>query len=175
MPLISSKQNYSSSAEYQKISLSIDKQFGYRAETDLFLQRRPLFLFLIPDNIRGTNIEIENSLFLKSERDIEQLEGIYTFDKSKDIKRFLWTHKDVIETLFNAYKEIKRVFSLNIIDIGLEYDKDPDEDFEGLSIIIKTTLNPELSLTLLDKFDEEWWLDVDDKIRTVLTVMVRSV
>jgi hypothetical protein len=57
----------------------------------------------------------------------------------------------------------------------LEYDKDPNENFEGLFVVIKTNLSPVESLDLLEKFGEEWWLGVDFKIRSLITIMVRAI
>lgn len=104
-----------------------------------------------------------------------ELENLYIFDNPKEIENILLTNDYLIEILFEAHKQIKRVFGENIVEVRLEYDRDPEEDFEGLFAIVKTNLSPELSLDLLGKFDEEWWLDIDDEIRMLLTVMVRPV
>ena len=102
-----------------------------------------------------------------------ELENLYIFENYKEIKNFLVTNDFLIEILFEAHKQIKRVFGEHIVEICLEHDRDPEEDFEGLSAIVKTNLSPELSLDLLDKFDEEWFLSIDDEIRIIFTVMVR--
>jgi len=91
------------------------------------------------------------------------------------IEKFLLTHDYIIEYLFKAYNQIKRIFEENIIEIILEYYRDPEEDYEGLFVSIKTNLSPESSLDLLEKFDEEWWLKVDFKIRSVMNIMVNTI
>lgn len=106
---------------------------------------------------------------------IELIERLYTFHNPIEVKRFLQDHDYLINTLFEAYEQIKRVFGEHVIEVCLEYDRDPEEDFEGLSAIVKTNLSPELSLDLLDKFDEEWFLNIDDEIRIIFTVIVRPV
>jgi hypothetical protein len=65
-----------------------------------------------------------------------------------------------------------KAFGEHIIE--WEYDKDPNENFEGLFITIKTNLSPVESIDLLEKFDEEWWLGIDFKIRSKITIMVRT-
>ncbi|RLG27174.1 hypothetical protein DRN76_00245 [Methanosarcinales archaeon] len=76
-------------------------------------------------------------------------------------------------------KEAKEIISMTNVPIGpdtllyLELNRDYEEDFEGLFIVIKTNLSPEDSLNLLDRFDEEWWLDVNDDIGNILEIMVR--
>jgi hypothetical protein len=79
---------------------------------------------------------------------------------------------NLLAFLLQAPWEIRRVFGNEIV-LEIELDRDPEEDFEGLFITIKTKLSPEDSLNLLDRLDEEWWLSVDDNIRTKLGIMVR--
>ena len=67
-----------------------------------------------------------------------------------------------------------KAFGEHIIEILLEYDKDPNENFDGLFVTIKTDLSPAESIDLLEKFDEEWWLGIDFKIRSKITIMVRA-
>ena len=80
----------------------------------------------------------------------------------------------MIEILFEAGEQIRRIFG-EVVNLSLELHHDPEEDFEGLFIIIKTNLSPEESLDLLDKFDEEWWLDVDASISKKLEVTVEPI
>lgn len=120
--------------------------------------------------------EVGTSVFLKTKEDIELLGSIYTFKNPAEIRKFLWTHKDLIGTLLEAHKQIKRVFGENMIEVYLEYGRDPEEDFEGLFAVIKTNLSPEESLDLLDRFDEEWFLDnVSNEIGSIFTVTVRPI
>jgi len=74
--------------------------------------------------------------------------------------------------LLEAPWEIRRVFGNNIA-LDLEFHHDPEENFEGLFIVIKTNLSPAGSLNLLDRLDMEWWLDIDDDISNILEIMVR--
>ena len=74
--------------------------------------------------------------------------------------------------LLEAHREIRRVFGNDIV-LELELHHDPEEDFEGLFITIRTNLSPEDSLNLLDRLDEEWWLYVDDDISNILEIMVK--
>ena len=116
----------------------------------------------------------EASVVFKSKKERELLEDIYTFENPTDVRRFLWTHKHLIEILFEAEEQIRKIFG-EVVNLSLELHHDPEEDFEGLFIIIKTSLSPEESLDLLDKFDEEWWLDVDASISKKLEVTVEPI
>ena len=174
MQLISTKRyDDAHSTEYLKSPLII-RRVG--AVTDVTEQKEAIFVPVdIVDFIRQSESEKELSVFLKPLIDIDLLGRFYTFNNPIEVKRFLLAYDYLIGPLFEAYKHIKQIFGENIVDVCLECDKDPEEDFEGLSAIIKTNLSPELSLDLLDKFDKEWWLDVDDEIRIVLTIMVRPI
>lgn len=107
------------------------------------------------------------------EKYIKFLERRYAFNNPEEVKIFLLTHEHLIEPLFEARKHIGDIFGEGV-EVCLEIDRDPEEDFEGLSAIVKTNLSPELSLDLLDKFDEEWFLDnVTAEIGSIFTITVR--
>lgn len=157
MRLISTKQTYEPSID----QIELAKMHPSQKER----------VFVPLDSLR--QFQEESSIFLKPIKDIELLEHSFTFNKPIEIKRFILAHNYLIEPLFEAYEQIKRVFQGQIIDLCLDYEKDPEEDFEGLFILVKTSLSPEASIDLLDIFDEEYWLAVDDKISNILEVMVR--
>ncbi len=101
---------------------------------------------------------------------------LYKIDAASLVISFIREHPYLIEILFEAHRQIKRVFQEHVVEVCLEYDRDPEEDFEGLFVIVNTNLSPEQSLDLLDKFDEEWFLDnVSGEIGSIFTVTVRPV
>lgn len=161
MQLISTKGYYESSTEYQKRPFAITQIESYFTPANL----------IYPLKEMGEEL----SFSLKTIKDIESLERIYTFKHPNDIKRLLLSFEFLIPALFEAYKQILEIFKENALELSLEYDRDPEEDFEGLSIIIRTNLSPESSLDLLNKFDQEWWLDIDYEIRKILNVMIRPI
>jgi len=105
-------------------------------------------------------------------KEINQLQRCYYFTNLEEIEKFLLKHDYLINYLLQIRDQIKRIFGENS-EVGLEYNKDSEEDFEGLFVRIKTNLLPDLSLELLRKFDQ-WWLDVDFKVRSVITIMTKS-
>jgi len=108
--------------------------------------------------------------------DIALLKSLYTFNNSVEIKKFLQTHVALSAHLVEAHKQIVRVFGDEAVEICLEYANDPEENFEGLFVIVKTTLPPAQSLDLLDRFDEEWFLDhVSSEIGALFAVTVRPI
>jgi hypothetical protein len=114
----------------------------------------------------------ETSVYHRKQQMINDLGDIYNLEDVKSIGQFLWSHEALIDILYEAHRYIKNIFDPNIADICLELYQDYEEDYEGLSVTIKTNLSPEKSLDLLDEFDEKWWLDIDCSF---LSVMVRPV
>ncbi len=107
---------------------------------------------------------------------IALLKQIYNFTNPAEAERFLLAHDELIPYLLESDKHLKRVFGENIVDVCLECVSDPEEDYEGLFVTVKTNLSPEESLDLLDKFDDEWFLDyVPSEAISILTVDVRPV
>ena len=171
MNLIYTKGLYDSSNEYYKNPLLIDQiEFEYEKFIE---QRKPVYVVLPIDYSIRKSVE-ENSISINLVNDIDLMENLYSFNNSIRERQFLLKHNFIINTIFEAYNEIKRVFRQHIIDICLETNKDPEEDFECIFIIVKTNLSPKVSLDYLDIFDEEFWLDIDDNISNILEVMVRS-
>ena len=106
-------------------------------------------------------------------KEINQLQRCYYFTNLEEIEKFLLKHDYLINYLLQICNQIKKIFRENLLEVCLEYDRDSEEDFEGLLVRIKTNLLPDLSLKLLRKFDQ-WWLDIDFKVRSVITVMTKS-
>jgi hypothetical protein len=51
-------------------------------------------------------------------------------------------------------------------------DRDAEEDFEGLTVMVDTDLPIEDALSHLAAFDEQYWLDQAVEVRRRLNVMV---
>lgn len=117
--------------------------------------------------------------FSPLQEDVEEmalLKRIYHFTNPTEAGRFLLAHDELIPYLFEIDKQIKRVFGESIVDVCLEHASDPEEDYEGLFVIVKTNLSSEESLDLLDKFDFEWFLEnVSTEVGLMLTVGVEPV
>lgn len=105
---------------------------------------------------------------------IDTLKDLYTFNQPARVTDFLITRDDLVKILVESYRQIKKIFSNQFLDILLEYSSDPEEEFDGLLAVVRTKLSPSESLELLDKFDDEWFLDsVDYESRSIFSVTVR--
>ncbi len=106
--------------------------------------------------------------------DADFLSSLYAFNNDGEIRRFLQKHDQLRQHLVEAHQQIKKIFRENAVQVSLEYAYDPEEDFEGLFAIVKTDLSPEQSLDLLDRLDDEWFLDrVSNEIGNFFAVTVR--
>ncbi len=107
----------------------------------------------------------------KNEYDIALICELYAIKNVLDVKSFLLENSHLISPLRDIYGEIRRIFTDKANSIILEKIIDPVENYSGLHIKIINDLSSDEALSLLDRFDEEWWLDVDFKIRRLLTIM----
>lgn len=105
---------------------------------------------------------------------IDLLEDKYALDHKAEVVSFMNEHPALEDVLMETHGQIRRIFGDYLTVVVLSPNKDLEEDYTGLSITIKTTLKTAETLSFLDRFDEEWWLDLDAEIRNAVTVMVRS-
>ncbi|MDI6803314.1 MAG: hypothetical protein QME58_05640 [Bacteroidota bacterium] len=118
---------------------------------------------------------VKSSYSLTFINNFNLLQKSYNFQNSEQVKRVIYDHYYIIKPLLNINEKVMNIFCNKVVEICLEFDEDPEENYEGLSVIIKTNLSPEDSLDLLDKFDEEIWFDIDVRVKKILSVMVRPV
>ncbi|MBU4232921.1 MAG: hypothetical protein L6277_16605 [Desulfobacterales bacterium] len=52
----------------------------------------------------------------------------------------------------------------------LEVCKDPEEEYQGIFITVKTKLLPEQSIELLEKLDEQWSYEWGPEIRELIGI-----
>jgi len=119
--------------------------------------------------------EQEVSVVLSVHQHAQWLEQIFAFSHSDEVWRLLLTHEWLSAALLEAHGQIMRVFAENIVDLSLEYGVDPEEGYEELFVMIRTNLSVGESLARLETFDEEWWLEVDAEVRSMVGVDVRSI
>lgn len=99
---------------------------------------------------------------------ISLLKKKYIFINEKEIEDFLWRNKELIEILFEAPSNISEVFGE--VPLYLELHHDPEEDWEELFIVIKSSYNPEEAVALMDKLGEKWFLNIIDKVGNKLCI-----
>ncbi|MCI0602502.1 ADP-ribosylglycohydrolase family protein [bacterium] len=120
-------------------------------------------------------MKMEKTGMLVEEAPGWSLEKFFELENQNEVNQLLRKHKELIRPLFETSQKIREIFSNHAVKIVLKMDKDTEEHYEGLSVIIETDIEPKRSLDLLDRFDNEWWLDVDETTRMLVTVMVQPV
>lgn len=160
------EEPYFLSSDYLKIPSSIDL-FEYGTGTSVSIEPKKDCVKPL-ESILEQQIP-ENSIILKPQEDIKLLENIYTFENPLDVRRFLWTHENLIEIVFEAYTQIKRIFGEEI-NLFLELHHDPEEDFEELFIVIKSLYEPKKTRELMDDLDRSWFLNIIDKTQGKLCI-----
>jgi hypothetical protein len=113
-------------------------------------------LFNVSKNIK------ESSYYLWPIKIIEELEKDYIFTNPAEIREFLLNSKDLISILQEAPEQIYRIFGL--VPICLELHHDPEEGWDELFIVIKSSYPTEKAFELEKKLFDEWFIHIMDKI-----------
>ena len=113
-----------------------------------------------------TEISVTQAL----QKSIWLLQRQYLIDNFAEINGFLFNHKDLLDILLIIPIQVQHFFGE--VSLELQVIKDPEEDYEGLFIIIKSNFTPEKSIDLLDQMEDYWWLDVDINIKKLIGIDV---
>jgi hypothetical protein len=113
------------------------------------------------------------TLISRGENYLSTLHDLYEFDYVGDEERFIKDNKRLINFLMEAPYQIKKICGKDI-KINLHFDRDDEEDYASLFIIIKTRLSADENISLLDRIDNEWWLKADYDIRKAISIDVDS-
>lgn len=134
--------------EYQPISENINQYFEYLQNSfDKCISAR-------------TSVEPTTQKQYKSILD-NSIEGV-TFRNKDSIIAFFEQYPEITTKLFEARENILKFFPNHSFALELMADlENENEDDSQLILYIQTTLSPDEAIERLDKFDDEWWLDVD--------------
>ena len=95
-------------------------------------------------------IDEETSIIAQEENKLKLLEELYILNNETKVKTFLKRNPFLIDILLSAEDEIREVLEENISSLELELHKDPEEGFEKLFLVVKTTnASPEKLIGLL--------------------------
>lgn len=152
---VATKEQYIPSTEYLKQPSPTVERFESKPEP-LIILRRGFFAPVSIPEFYSTEELIETSKTFQPQRLIGELENLYIFDNPK-IKNFLLSNDYLIEILFEAPRHIYRIFGQ--VPIHLELHHDPEEGWDELFAVIKSTYSPEEAISLENRLAEEWFLD----------------
>jgi len=103
---------------------------------------------------------------------IKQLEEIYIFTNSEEVKAFLLSelNKDLIPILKEAPEYIYKIFDK--VPIYLELHSDVEEDWDEIFIIIKSSLSVEETIKKGEELFNIWFKNITDVICNRLNYIV---
>lgn len=102
-----------------------------------------------------------------SQTDIESLDKLYNLRGKSEILQFLEQNDFLIPVLLEAPGKISNYFP--DAELFLECVTDPETVGEAmLELAISMNLDPDEAVDKLDRFQDEWWLNLSDKLREPL-------
>jgi hypothetical protein len=104
-----------------------------------------------------------------------RLESIYVFRAVAHVKSFLEKNVFLTPLLLEANSKIREHFG-TLSTIALEVSLDPENGkYQQLWARIQTGLEPADAITLLTKFDDEWWLEASVNSKNLLNIKLEYV
>ena len=94
-----------------------------------------------------------------NEKRIEVLSKHIKFSSLTDEKRLLSKNAFLIDVIKEAITKIKKLFTSESLELAVENDPEIQSYSEVLVLKIHTKKNPKETIELLNKLDEEWWLE----------------
>ncbi len=103
-----------------------------------------------------------------------RLETLFVFRENALVKSFLEKNFFLTPLLLQASEKIREFFGSVIV--VLEVSTDPDDGNEQeLWARVQTRTTPEIALSTLTAFDQEWWLDASSFSRNLLNIKLEYV
>jgi hypothetical protein len=100
---------------------------------------------------------------------LEEVEPLYRLRKPMQVKRFLSDHAFLLPILVAAHDPIKSCFAP--LHLALEVIAEPESiDDQQLVLFVVVQLTPAEAFARLQRFDNEWWLDVMDEAQGSLCI-----
>ncbi len=128
------------------------------------------YYFFAPQSIEKTVEVIElpdNSVELHPANLIGVLEKFYIFDNRNEIINFLHENQFLIPILREGIIQTKKVFG--DFPLHLELHTDPEEGWDELFIVIRTTLSPEEAVAKESQLFDKWYDNIIDQVGTKLS------
>ncbi len=95
------------------------------------------------------------------------LSQLYTIEEPNPVRLFINEH--LYKVLFEAPDHIKHIFG--DVPLNLELHHDPEEGWDELFIIIKTSLNAEKAIELEKKLFDEWFVHIMPSTKNKLNII----
>ncbi|MEM3473741.1 MAG: hypothetical protein QW735_04045 [archaeon] len=139
----------------ERIGNKLNRNNSPRVEFDTSLTR----LNPVIDN--STTVGLANADVM------DELKGVYEFSNIDEIRNFIMENEYLVDILNEAPQNIYRIFGNNV-KLILECHSDPEEAWEELFIVIKSSRSPKEAFELEKKLFDEWFLNIMDKVNNKL-------
>lgn len=105
----------------------------------------------------------------------DALSSLYHLEEPDLIAEFVQQNSFLVELLAEAPRHLNSVFGADT-ELALQLSQDPEDvDSRELFINILTTLSAQDAFPLLERLDDEWWLDVSGRVDGKLNIRLRYV
>lgn len=117
-------------------------------------------------------INFEEVIKVKDVEKIETIFQLYNFKDSEmgeEVVGFLNKYDFLLPIVNGAPMHIFKVFG-DDVKLYLELHTDPEEGWDELFVVIKSSLSPDDALKCLDKLDDVWFLNLPYEVREVFNI-----
>ena len=116
----------------------------------------------------------EEDITTGGEEDIFSLNKYYILKNPEEIRNFLFENDYLIPVLYVAPEFIKKYFPDSQIE--LEVYRDPEiPEWKRLFVYIVVKVEPEEALEIMNKLEDEWWLDAMVKTKGKMGLLFKYV
>lgn len=101
------------------------------------------------------------------------LESAFAVEAPEPIRQFLRENPFMEDVLWTAREQLGRYFG--DASLALRLSQYPEEATNELLLLVRTSLPASEALSILDRFDTEWWLDALPLAQYKLTIKLEYV
>lgn len=118
---------------------------------------------------------LQNGFASQTLKHAEHLAKDYEIHNPKEVGEFLGNNLFLLDLIGEIPSQIRKYFGKKQ-KLVLEFFLDPeDPNWHRLHILVPTNSSVDEARTLMDKFDENWWLDNEPRSNSKIMVNLRYV
>jgi hypothetical protein len=100
--------------------------------------------------------------FITTNTPMEKLLELYAIAHPDSVASFLEDFPHLEPILTDAHEHLMKHFGMSVEALELSFEADEEADEEYLFVLVRSSLEPREALKIMDKFDDDWWLDVEE-------------
>ncbi len=95
---------------------------------------------------------------------MEHLQELYQIEHADSVFSFLEDYPHLEPILTDAHEHLVKHFGNKLDSIHLSFEDDEETEEEYLLVLVRSNAAPKDALKIMDKFDDDWWLDVEENL-----------